>query len=331
MHDIKWMWRLGLATLATVIAGCGDTTPPTPTVTAAAPRNELAERYLGCTAALQQASWAAYERDCVTAGFVRHDRDGSDASRSQVLEYWQNVKVAFPDLRLDPQVVLVDHNEVFAVLLVTGTHKGLLRCHGDWAATDKRIGLLAFQHVTFDGAGHATDEWLYYDAKTVLGQVGVLPPDAGQTRAAITDRWPGAPIIAVSAGDDREQGHKRVFQRLTDAINAHQPAQVAALLADDAVDSDPGQLADHRGRGVIETAVTGLLRNVPDYHRDVPAIFTAGDYVIAPGVKTGTWDGHAVKIPYAELAKLDGEKIISVWRFYDVAAMDAQVTAASHE
>jgi SnoaL-like polyketide cyclase len=135
----------------------------------------------------------------------------------------------------------------------------------------------------------------------------------------------------VSGGDERERAHKRVFQQLTDAINAHHPAEAAALLSEDAVNSDPGQVVDHRGRGVIETGLAALLRFVPDYHRDVPALFAAGDYVVAPGVKTGTWGGHAVKVQYAEVAKLAGAQITAVWRFYDVAGMDEQITSVSHD
>lgn len=303
-------------------SGCGGAR----SASAGATEKELAQRYLRCDAALQASAWATYERDCLAVGFTGH-REGGDVHRTETIAFWRGVHTAFSDLRLDPQLVLVDGRSVFAILLITGTQDGILHCHGDWPASNKRIGLLAMERVAFDDAGRITDEWLYYDSRTVRGQIGALPAGEDPTRAPIADRWVGAPIIAVSTDGTRDRAHKRVVQELTDAINAHHPAQAAALLTDDAVDSDPGQDVDHRGREALEKGFAGLLSVVPDYHRDVPELFAAGDYVVAPGVKTGTWGRSPLKLRYIELAKLEGQRIAALWRFYDVTALEDQVAA----
>ena len=129
-------------------------------------------RYLGCTAMVEDGNWAGYEQ-CLAATYRRHDPDGS-GNRADVVEFWKHVKVAFPDLRLDPQLVVADHHDVYAVLLVTGTHEGTLHCHGDWPASHKPIRLFVIDRVTFDDTGHATDESFYFDANVVLAQIGVL-------------------------------------------------------------------------------------------------------------------------------------------------------------
>jgi hypothetical protein len=103
---------------------------------------------------------------------------------------------------------------------------------------------------------------------------------------------------------------------------------VLDLVADNIVDSDAGLPADLQGPAVRQM-YTGLLRNVPDYHREVPAVFAIGNYVVAPGVKTGTWGTSKVKLHYVEVLRLDRGKIVENRRFYDAFAMAGQITAAA--
>jgi len=165
-------WKHVTLCAASLIAGCG--------VSKAATDRGLVARYRGCTMALQQGDWGAWEHGCLAPGFVRHDPESGDATGAAAREYWQRVKEAFPDVRLQPQVVLAADHEVFAILRVTGTHAGVLHCHGDWTASHKPIEVLVLERMRFDDTGHATDDWLYYDATTVLKQVGALLPETAQ-------------------------------------------------------------------------------------------------------------------------------------------------------
>ena len=139
-----------------------------------APTPDATRQVDHCNALLEQASWDAYERECVAPGFRLHSPDG-DADHSETIEFWKGAKAALPDIHFTTQLTFVDHDEVLALVLVTGTHDGVMHCHGDWAPTHKPVRVLTVQRFVLDASGRVVDEWLAYNAMDLLNQIGARP------------------------------------------------------------------------------------------------------------------------------------------------------------
>ena len=99
---------------------------------------------------------------------------------SDIKDHFANMFTAFPDMNVEPQLILVNGKTLFAVSLIQGTNSGTLKMHDmpDQAATNKKIGFLVFDKVTTNDAGKVTEEWRFADPATMMGQLGLLPKDA---------------------------------------------------------------------------------------------------------------------------------------------------------
>ncbi len=289
----------------------------------------LAAHFVACTQHVEHAAWPELRRDCLADRFVAREMDAAAVpDASALVAQLDALRATFPDLHVAPQLVLAADHRVFAVVRITGTQQGVLHAgSGDLPASGRRIGVLAVCDVVLDAAGRATDASVYLDRLAVIGQLGALPEGFDPTRPAL-DGSDAPPVLVSQRGDPTERANAAVLRTFTDAVNAHRTADVLALAADNIVDSDAGQPADRSGAEVRQM-YTGLLQNVPDYHREVPAVFAIGDYVVAPGVKTGTWGKSKVKLHYVEVLRLERGKIVENRRFYDVLAMVEQITAGA--
>ena len=279
---------------------------------------------------LERGEWPVARRDCLAERFVGREVDVTGALDGRALvAQLDALRAAFPDLRVAPQLVLVADRRVFAVAQVEGTQQGVLHGpRGDIGPAGKRIGVTAVFDVEFDATGHAVEASVYLDRIAILGQLAALPEGFDPPRPALA-HLDATPLVASQAGDAKERANAAVVRTFTDAVNAHRTADVLAVVGDDIVDSDAGLSSDLSG-GAVRQMYTRLLHDVADYHREVPAVFAIGDYVIAPGVKTGTWDTSKVKLHYIEVLRLDRGKIVENRRIYDGLAMVDQIIAGAH-
>jgi len=326
--------RLGNALVLLAVLGCkkdpDKAERPTPTEKPSAPAvkpktgRDLAAHYLDCVGLANAGKWDDVKARCVTAGFTSHLMDGPEIRGVDMLVEWgKNTKAAFPDIKTAPQLVIVDGRTIFAVELTTGTHEGTLKTpQGDVPATHKTIGLVFFHKLAIDDDNKMTEEWAYKDARTFLGQLGMLPKDAGPVRAPVEKSW-GAPIIVVAADDAASKANIETVKKMIGALNAHKPADTAALVTDDVVESDQAEVKDRNKAEMLQGA-DEFVKAFPDGKLDVPAYFAAGNYVIAPGTLTGTNDGplgpmkpthKKIASQYAEIYELRAGKIAAVWRF----------------
>lgn len=295
----------------------------------------LAQAYVACAALIGAARWDDYERRCLSPSFAAHTVDAEDVRREQVLPKLRDEKVAFPDLALAPQVVLVSGRTVLAVSLMTGTNTGPLQGErGTLPATKQQVGLLLFDRVAMDEESRPAELWTYLEPGTLLGQLGYRPKELPPVRPALAQGLAGAPIIAVAAGDERERANAALVRRHNEVLNAKQAADVLALWADDALEADQALAADARGKPQIEAAFRALWRAFPDGKSELAEVWAAGDYVAAVARFTGTHDGPLGALPktgrpvvfqYAELYKLADGKIAALWRFRNDAAIARQL------
>jgi steroid delta-isomerase-like uncharacterized protein len=231
--------------------------------------------------------------------------------------------------------VLVNGRTVIAVELMKGTNDGPLKGEaGTLEPTRKKVGVLMYERLAMNDENQATEQWAYVDPSTMIGQLGQRPKALPPTRPAMAQGLPGAPIVAIAAADAQEQANLEVVRKHNDAFNARKAADVMAVFADAAMESDQAAPADTRGKKDLEKSLAALWKAFPDAKIDVPRLWAAGAYVAAEGKLTGTHSGplgglpktgKKVEMEYAEIFKLEDGKITEMWRFWNQAAMAKQL------
>jgi steroid delta-isomerase-like uncharacterized protein len=106
--------------------------------------------------------------------FVEHETTpGLEPTREGVMEFFRMYRAGFPDLRFEPEDVLVDGEKVVVRYRATGTHSGEFM---GTPATGKGIDVQGVDIVRFgdDGLGH--EHWGVFDVMGMMQQLGVVPP-----------------------------------------------------------------------------------------------------------------------------------------------------------
>jgi len=297
----------------------------------------IAAKYSVCLDLVNAGTWDQFRTDCVSDDFVLHEVDDRDVRGPESLvDQLENMKAAFPDLKLQPQLVMVSGQNILAVGMTTGTHQKPLKTPtGEIAATNKKIGQLFFHRLAITADLKAKEEWLFSDTATMLSQLGQMPKEAQALRAPMDKGIEGAPITVVALDDQKEMANVEIFRKAKSAFNAHNVNELVSLYTEDAVLSDQAIGEDLKGKTEIAKLNQDLLAAFSDAKVDVPAMFAAGDYVVSIGKFMGTNDadmpamgmkksGKKVEISYADVALIRAGKIAHVWRFRNGMAVAKQ-------
>ncbi len=313
----------------------GSAPAPQPAKPAPKHGKDLAQVFIDCAALVSTAKWTDYGTQCLATSFVGHHADEPDVTRDEMIPRLTAARVAFPDLVVEPQLVLVSGRTVLGILLMKGTNEGPLRGEaGELPPTKQKIGVVMYERIAMNDDNKATEQWAYFDPGTMLGQLGHRK--GMPTRPPREQSLPGAPIVVIAADDDRERANLALVRRGNDAFNAKKAADLMALFADDAVEADQAVAADVRGKKAIEQALLGLWKAFPDARGEISSMWAAGDHVVAELRFTGTHDGPLGPLPktgkkvafqYAEIFKLKDGKIAELWRFRNAVAMAQQLGA----
>jgi steroid delta-isomerase-like uncharacterized protein len=322
---------------ATGSAGSAPTPPPA----APAPKTgkDLAQVLLDCGELINAAKWEAFGQQCAAPGFITHQAGDRDLTRDQLVPQLAEAKVAFPDIRVAPQLLLVNGRSVASVVLMKGTNDGPLKGEaGTLPATKQKMGVLLYERFAMTDENQASERWAYVDPGTMLGQLGHRLKGAQPVRPALEQGLPGAPVIAVAAGDAKEQANLAVVRRGIEAFNGRKLADLMAGYADGIVESDQAAGANVTGKPAIEQGLQRLWKAFSDGKLEVPVLWAAGDYVVAEGTLTGTHDGplagpagtlpktgKPIAMSYAEIFKLEGGKVVELWRFRNDLALMQQL------
>src|SRR5205814_9072613 len=136
---------MGSAMPAKGSAGSGSAAPAAP-----AKPEDLAKKFDDCWAAFNANKMDDFKK-CFTADSV-YEQPGSGAppvtGPDAIAAFVATYKTAFPDIKGEKELVLVNGHDVIAVMLVTGTNTGPMKTPmGEMAATNKKIGLFMAQDV----------------------------------------------------------------------------------------------------------------------------------------------------------------------------------------
>jgi len=105
--------------------------------------------------------------------FVEHDETpGIPPTKAGVVQYFQIMIRAFPDLRMDVQDVIASGDKAVARLKVTGTHQGEFM---GIPATGKSAAVNLIDITRFGDDGLAREHWGVVDQLALMQQLGVIP------------------------------------------------------------------------------------------------------------------------------------------------------------
>jgi ketosteroid isomerase-like protein len=341
----KTLSTVALATSLIALAGCSKkkeegtaqkpmegsamtAPPPPPAAPTPLAGTALADKYKGCVAQISDGKFDEFQKDCLDPSFTTHDiSDPNPHTGAELVGWFKSMRAGMPDMKLQPQLVMVVGRNLLAVNLFTGTNTAPMKdpTGKEMPASNKKVGMLFFHKLAINDANLATEEWAYMDPTTMMGQLGALPPGAPPVRPAMDKGLEGAPIVVVNADDAKERTNLENAKKAVDAINAGKMADALALMTPDAVESDQTSATDHKGTKDIEASMKMWFGAFKDAKISVDSAYAAGDYVVHLGKFTGTNDkdlgkmkktGKTVALDYAEVFLAKDGKAAQVWRFH---------------
>src|SRR5262245_14276464 len=173
---------------------------PAPAALPPATPDERVKFFQACWASFNAKDWQKFQ-GCFAEQATSEQVDmGFPAlsGRSAIIEKGAKpYATAFPDGSGELQLTLANGNSIVAIVLFKGTNSGPLQGPtGTLPATNKKVGYL-IGHVieTTDDGRSALRERIYYDAATMLGQLGVNP---APHRKVLEVGWPEKPVVLAT-------------------------------------------------------------------------------------------------------------------------------------
>ena len=107
--------------------------------------------------------------------FVEHETlPDLPPTRAGVVQYFQMLIAAFPDLRMVVEDVIASGDKAVARVRVTGTHKGPFM---GMPATGRRIEMQLIDITRFGDDGRAKEHWGLADELAMMRQLGAIPSE----------------------------------------------------------------------------------------------------------------------------------------------------------
>ena len=320
----------GTEAMATGSAAPGETAK-------AATPEDMAKRYVECWGLWSAKDWnnfeSCYTKDA-TSDFVDSGMPPA-TSWQQIMERDKVFTDAFPDIKGDVQLTLINGKQGATFALVTGTQTAPLKTPmGEVPPTNKKIGMQVAHAVHFAEDGKAVDkEWFYQDLGEMMGQLGV---SKGPVRPAADKPWHDNEIV-IAKDDETEKKNLGVAQQMTDAFNKRDMKALAAMLDDKVVWSEQGIAKDWTSKAETIQAHQRLIKAFSDIKFSSDNAWAAGDYVVMQGAMTGTNDGPApemgvakatkkpVNLKFMQLFEIKDGKITRSYGYWNTAAMAQQL------
>jgi steroid delta-isomerase-like uncharacterized protein len=105
--------------------------------------------------------------------FIEHEvTPGLAPDKEGVLAFFRMQRAAFPDLKMDPQDVLVSGDKVIARARITGTHRGELM---GMPPTGKSVDVQLIDIIRYGDDGLAHEHWGVVDLMAMMQQLGAIP------------------------------------------------------------------------------------------------------------------------------------------------------------
>jgi predicted ester cyclase len=248
---------------------------------------------------------------------------GADAALLMAQEYWQ----AFPDIRSEAQLILVNGSNVAAIIHTTGTNKGSLM---QMPATGKSISMFQAQTVELDAKGKVVTSQNWIDSNTMMHQLGIR---SNEKAPASETPW-ATKVAVVAKGDDSEKANLATANKMAEKMIAGEDEAYFAHVHKDASfryigDKEVMQGADSYRKGYAS------WKEMVDHKGTQVSHWAAGDWVVSvhdaeatlkkdmPG--TTNTKGKTVKTRQLELLQFADGKLKTHWMFENSGAYNAQL------
>lgn len=319
-----------------VAKGEGSAQPATPAPEKTLTGADLAKKYQDCGAMLGSNKLDQFLSDCITDDYTAHMYGQDMKGKAAMKEMFSSMAKAMPDYKMAPQLVIVSGRNILAINLTTGTHTGELVMEGmpPIPATQKKIGMMFFHRLAINDANKASEEWSFDDPATFMGQLGLAQKGSPPTRPATDKSIEGAPIVVVTADDDKEKANIASFTKGMEAFNNRKNADLLANMTDDVVISDQAMEKDVKGKKEADAQFKLFQNGFSDSKVTATNTYGAGDYVVVIGKFDGTHDhdflgikktGKKVSLDYVEVAHFKDGKTDKIWRFHSGMQLAQQI------
>jgi steroid delta-isomerase-like uncharacterized protein len=111
--------------------------------------------------------------DVLADDFVEHEAmPGMPPGREGTRQLFNMIHAAFPDMKWDPQDILVDGDKAVSRVQFTGTNDGEFM---GMPATGKSVSVQIIDIVRFGDDGLALEHWGVFDMMSMMQQLGAIP------------------------------------------------------------------------------------------------------------------------------------------------------------
>jgi steroid delta-isomerase-like uncharacterized protein len=111
--------------------------------------------------------------ELMSEDFIEHEETpGLAPTKEGVLEFFRMYRVAFPDMRMDVEEVLISGDKTVVRARVTGTHKAEFM---GMPATGRGIDVQLIDIMRFGNDGLAHEHWGVIDVLAMMQQLGAVP------------------------------------------------------------------------------------------------------------------------------------------------------------
>jgi predicted ester cyclase len=231
---------------------------------------------------------------------------------------------AFPDIKGERQLTLVNGNKVAAMALIQGTHTApLVGPNGTVPATNKKLGQMMLHTIEVNAKGEAAKQWEVSDSPTFMAQLGLSKQPA---RAALA-KLPGEPEVVIAKNDETEAKNVANHKKAYELFSKHDKGMLD-LVADDIAVIEYGQPTDVKGKKAFAAFLDSNWKGFSDMKLSPDEVWGAGDYTFALLHMTGTNDGDiaemklkktgkAIDVRVGEIVKWKDGKAVAAYPFMD--------------
>jgi steroid delta-isomerase-like uncharacterized protein len=111
--------------------------------------------------------------DLLADDFVEHEvTPGLEPNKEGVKQFFRMYMAGFPDMRMEPEDLIVSGDKVVARVRGTGTHDGEFM---GMPPTGKSVDLDLIDILRFEDDGLCHEHWGVFDALKMMQQLGAIP------------------------------------------------------------------------------------------------------------------------------------------------------------
>lgn len=231
---------------------------------------------------------------------------------------------AFPDIKGERQLTLINGNKVISMALISGTHTAPLAGPGGTIpATNKKLGQMMLHTIEVNAKGEVTKQWEVSDSPTFMAQLGLSKDPARPALAKL----PAEPAVVIAKNDETETKNVANHKKAYELFSKHDKG-ILDLIADDIAVIEYGQPADVKGKKAFSAFIDSNWKGFSDSKLIPDEVWGAGDYTFALLHMTGTNDGDvpemklkktgkAIDVRVGEIVKWQNGKAVEAYPFMD--------------